>query len=464
MSELENTHDQRNIINPAIMQTAGTSAVEQKLKVANKRQQDKLIAAIVTGDITCLSNPEVRINDDVKNYFLDQLARGGISEDQTKQIFARIGSTDPAKHQEKRRQYEEQYNILVDEAMKRRKSELTPRPVPLDRMAPSDSREWLNNTRIDGDTYESGGQEYKLNIAHLEQFGLGPKYKADFGGKEIGLSDVYMVGRHPAIVGYVKDGKQVSARSFYQSKSQGMWRLLPDYTVNRKPADGKKWYGKGYDEQSTNLPFQLQKACEQIIKTGIKNITDQTDPNFVFLGTAKRYANKDEYNEKLHHTHEMRGDYYREVNPNGQKIISQRSNSGKIPPEAVDVANNLQPDFSQKFAEYTVNTDLYGSVTTEVFPSQDLSLNYIFCRDKNQRAWVSGIESVSNLTDTGVYRKWVDGGDLITPPMEYGSSAGGYGNDKIKDGKYVDMFTNYLSKVPIIQKYLRLNRAGKNQI
>ncbi len=43
-------------------------------------------------------------------------------------------------------------------------------------------------------------------------------------------------------------------------------------------------------------------------------------------------------------------------------------------------------------------------------------------------------------------------GDYNTPLLEYANQSGGYGEGR--HGNYVNMWNNYLSKMPIIQKYL----------
>jgi hypothetical protein len=55
----------------------------------------------------------------------------------------------------------------------------------------------------------------------------------------------------------------------------------------------------------------------------------------------------------------------------------------------------------------------------------------------------------------GVRKKWVKGENLTTPAYEYFTQDGGYGNTSKTNGRYVDMFKNYLSKVPVIQEYCK---------
>lgn len=52
-------------------------------------------------------------------------------------------------------------------------------------------------------------------------------------------------------------------------------------------------------------------------------------------------------------------------------------------------------------------------------------------------------------------QSWIDGGDLTTPLFEYKEFSGNYGNPKEQSGPYIEMFTKYLSKTPLIQEYLQ---------
>lgn len=78
----------------------------------------------------------------------------------------------------------------------------------------------------------------------------------------------------------------------------------------------------------------------------------------------------------------------------------------------------------------------------------------MFCRDNYGRAWVGGIEDDSEVQSTGLRKSWIEGGDLATPAFEYPEQAGGYENTDLAVHPYVDMFENYLKKIPVIRQYL----------
>jgi hypothetical protein len=137
---------------------------------------------------------------------------------------------------------------------------------------------------------------------------------------------------------------------------------------------------------------------------------------------------------------------------------------GKVPPEQL-VFNNSDdaPNFSETGLAWTENTELYGPVQIETFRSKNNKLQYMFCRDSRNRVWIGGIENDSKITPVGLRESWINGGDLTTPAFEYYDYDGGYGSDKVRSRNYVDMYENYLSKIPVIKEYLARGQAQKTE-
>jgi hypothetical protein len=132
----------------------------------------------------------------------------------------------------------------------------------------------------------------------------------------------------------------------------------------------------------------------------------------------------------------------------------------KTQPELINLNSEQSPDFSKLIDSWQQDTSLYGPITIEIFLSNDGELKFMFCKDEKGRAWIGGVENDSEIQSTGLRKSWIDGDDLMTPAYEYlhpsSDQTGGYGNENMKAGQYyVDMFKNYLSKIPVIQEYLR---------
>jgi hypothetical protein len=297
----------------------------------------------------------------------------------------------------------------------------------------------LNNTFIHSDPYN--GRE--LTVAILEKEGLVPTHKVSLENGTVCLfSDIYKsLNGRVAVVAYVKDGKNYVARTYYLSNSHGVWRYLPSY---RGGVDGKKinWFNKGYGEESITLPIAFQKALADMRSSRETKVV--SEPEFVFAGTARNISNS--YLET----------YRLEVDLAPRHLQGPFYGDKKSDPGNLDITSKQAPDFTKVVTSWREHSSLYGDIDIEVFGSQDGELNYMFCKDKNNRAWIGGIETNTPIQSTGLHKSWVDGGDMSTPAYEYMTMVGDskYANYEMENGHYVDMFKNYLSWSPLIQRYL----------
>lgn len=304
--------------------------------------------------------------------------------------------------------------------------------------------EILENVEINGDEY----QGKRLTVEQLREADLAPRYKIRIGDTVVWLSSAAygLPEGRAAVVAYVEAKGKLIARSYYRSNSHGLWRYLPDYIAT----NGKiKWYGKGWSQDAVNLPIGIQRALAEITKEGMP-VLDVEDPHAVLVGTARRIPGTKAtfYGEIVRHPRLLEGNFYPE---------QKRGKVTKIAPEQLEFTNpESAPDFTKRLVQWEQETDLYGKVEIEVFSSKDGKLKFMFCRDEMGRAWIGAIEDDSELGSTGLKRSWVDAGDLITPAYEYDNETGGYGNPQRRNGQYVDMFEKYVSKIPIIQEYLKL--------
>lgn len=295
---------------------------------------------------------------------------------------------------------------------------------------------------------EIHGSDFKgkfLTPEILKKEGFLPKYKIRIGDSVVWFSSSgYQLGEgRVAVVAYVEKEGKVIARSYYLSSSQGVWRYLPNYQMNKY--GGIRWYSKGYNEESITLPVIMQRVLSEITREDMPVLRPK-DPSFIFAGTARKFREG--------------GTYYREIEAVQTRLKGEfYPERGKTPPEQIRLAEEQSPDFSKPLTSWEQKTSLYGQVYVEVFPSKDGKLKFMFCRDAAGRAWIGGIEDDSEIQSTGLKKSWIEVGDLVTPAFEYKSESkdqtGGYRNDKVRNGPYVDMFENYLKRIPVIQEYLR---------
>ncbi len=311
--------------------------------------------------------------------------------------------------------------------------------------------DYMNNAIIDGDPFESDGKFYNLSKDFLEIIGLNPNSSIKIDNKIIGLSSAFQVEDHVACLAYVPTGKGVMVRGYYRSESSGAWRYLPDYTRQ------EGWYGKGFDEESLTLPFEMQKKLAEISKKPLVDITE-ANAAFCFFGTAKAIKTQDEYFAKKNQD-ALQGDHYKESSHNPLFNFGKTKRT-KEPPEKVGaelVNNPLGPDFSRKIDSYTMHTKLYGEVTANLYLSKNGLLRYAVCETNHNgkhEAWINSITIEKNgITSAGTAKNWVSAGDIITPLYEYTSMANNYGNPADINSEYTNMWDNYISKTPLIKLY-----------
>lgn len=318
-------------------------------------------------------------------------------------------------------------------------------------ISPEEAVNFLRHTSIHGDKFRGRA----LSVSDIEKENLQPKFKISLSQNQILFSSPYTLTQgRIAVVGYAlpmysgMSKEAMVTRSFYLSNSGGLWRYMPKYAVK----DGKIFfYGKGHAEPSITLPFALQKALAQISSSESPVVI--SDPEMIFAGSARNYANIIEagtYDREVHQefTH-LGGNFYRNLD-----------DGDRISPEDIKFTEQGDaPDFRKVIDSWEQNSKLYGgNIKVEIFPSKNGKYVYMFCIDKRGRVWIGGIEMYSSITSVGLRQTWVSGGDLTTPAFEYEDDSQGYGNTELVSGNYIDMFPDYLSRIPIIQEYLAVRK------
>lgn len=288
------------------------------------------------------------------------------------------------------------------------------------------------------------GRAGELTPELLEKSGLLPHHRLEIDGRTMWFSHGYDIGGgRVAVVGYVQDDEgAIVARSYYKSNSQGVWRYLPQY---RMSGEKISWYSKGYGEESITLPAELQEGLARSLEDdgGILELNPK-DAQAAFTGTARHLGAEQTV-------------YFRDVSAYPQHVAGiPRQKGHELPnPETIRPEYEHTPEFTKQLGSWEQDTSLYGRVRYEVYSSRDGSLKYTFCRDDQNRVWISGIENNSPVESTGLHTAWVDGGPLTVPAYEYDVQAGGFGGNYHGTNRhYVDMFENYISKLPIVREYL----------
>lgn len=337
--------------------------------------------------------------------------------------------------------------------------------IPLSPVSDERRDQLLSHATIDGDVWRQGGQEYRLGIPSLVNAGLEPFFEVSIDNQPVYLSNLFqLTSEQMAAIAYIPSPTGVKVRSFYRNKNRAVWHYFPDY-IRDITGEGIDVFGAGFHEKSTTLPIILQSALNQIERN--RDIIDlsTTNPDFLFAGTAYAYNTRQEYRE-AYSRGVLRGDFYHEVsstayNADSGAVISQGRR--KIAPQLLSVNAEAAPDFETLLTRYSAYSGFAGQIMGEGFHSVDKQTNWLFYSDYRGRCWVANIETISPVTSTGCRREWLLPTDISTPLYESTHLADGYGDPgDTRNGSYVSMWNNYLSKIPLIQQYLSIITRTRN--
>lgn len=320
----------------------------------------------------------------------------------------------------------------------------------LETVKPSEEEGLAHRVEVHGDKGLSGSEYVEAE--------LGPKYlipseSKDDREKSFYVSEPFELGpKRLGVIFYVPQGDKLVARSYYLSNSSCQWRYLPAYW---QVGGQVRHFDKGWDECSLPAPTYFQRALADLSNNVSAKSFSLEKWQKYFLGTARSIANKDVAART----------YKKEVSPVARKLPGKfySDPEGKRrAPEEVDFHNSPEaqvwkPDFSEVVMSWTQKSKQHGEVLVEVFYSKNGKCSYSFYTDKKGRSCIS-VELLGEIGSTGLRSEWVDPGDLGTPLIEYYKQARGYGGEGV-DEDYQEMWSEYLSKVPLIKEY----QASKKQ-
>ena len=289
------------------------------------------------------------------------------------------------------------------------------------------------------------------------------------------LTDIFesSSGRNNCIAAYEQKG-ETHMLYLYKSNSQGTWRLMPSFN------DESRWLGKGYSEESTVLPIDIQKS---IIK--LENFTSKIPLNSSQMSTLRlaicphqAYTKEDKpLSEHTKNTHP----YFSQVqktpgcivrSPDKESVKKSESYQGKrmlsyIEPHELRLEEGLEPDFNHLLDTFEYKSALYGDITSYVFASCNNACIYAFNVSSDNKVWIGQIDSIKSQSSNAVcYKNWVIGNPskelsmgLLTPPYEYPTQAPKkYSDTKDMNQGYVST-VKYLNNIPVIKRF---KKALKN--
>lgn len=223
-------------------------------------------------------------------------------------------------------------------------------------------------------------------------------------------------------------------RTFFLSRSQGVWRMLKGYKFKTRDDGSEKptWNDKGYNEHSLLIPLKLQKVLFELT---IEEPLEIANSISLFYGTAPLSGDKNYYEEY--------------IKPNGTEL--DFVNYESTTPEDLTISD-YRPKL-EAIDQWNTKNSLYGNLNYKLVQFEDKQLLLIGTDDN--RYFIGGFEgTISAITPIGIREQWIDAGKLTTPLFEYKNEqvdhTHSYGNEDIRSGNYVDMYKNYLSKISFL--------------
>jgi hypothetical protein len=258
-----------------------------------------------------------------------------------------------------------------------------------------------------GVTYGSDlGQHDNISVQELRDLRLTPKWSMEIDGVRYHVSDPIRMGSRVTYVAWVEQGAAVHLRVFYTSQSQGVWRAAS----HRQVFGG--WIGKGYGEQSTDLPLPLMEQLSGRSED-VRSDIDPKEGNRIFYGLL----------EVGDHHPEQPGFYpaeQRDLASFSQSVYDPKGNEHGKPETFTWNDPTDAPNFGTVLKTYTTTLLAYGTVTAYWFPSKNGSLRYLFYQHQDGRCWMGSVEDMtSSITERGARREVALPGDLALPLYEY---------------------------------------------
>lgn len=270
----------------------------------------------------------------------------------------------------------------------------------VDDVTPEQSSLLLARTQFAGDPQAHG---------KIQQAGLSPRYTTEVRGRRMHLSKPFQSRGYNAFLGYVEsDDGSLQARTFYQSKSQGIWRsasgLLGHSTFGKGP--------KGQFESSTNLPVEMQQRLSEVSRN-----SESIQAEASILEAALHAPL-----EKLSTSEPSRFDRSLQTRSFGRferRVAVDKYQSVGEPTSFRYDHPGQEPDFSAKPQSFEMDHPTRGTLQASSVKSRDGEVQYLFLQDSEKRSWLGAVESVGPVNDFGVPGTALQDDSLTHPAIEY---------------------------------------------
>lgn len=257
-------------------------------------------------------------------------------------------------------------------------------------------------------------------------------------------------------------GEAPVLRTFYQSRSQGNFRLVP--ALNGRSV-GQPEYDKGVVENMLSAPRKVQEALSKRVVAGeLLPFAPHEGGNRLFGSATARISSPEEYERYFAKIWSGEKGSIHDHRPlvsltEGGTHLSTPGGGLKPSPQHMVVEGELAPRFDRPVATYRTDTFLHGPVEAEVFGSPDGALEYTFFREANSgRGWLASVDVVHpnvQQSSFGVSTKGFGTSGLTSPLYEYEQQIpAGFVGDRHPDLGYVSNW-KYVSQIPLIRQWFK---------
>lgn len=317
----------------------------------------------------------------------------------------------------------------------------------------------LNNTVVKGHTFYMTPDQ-PLTTKRIYELGLEPWVMFDLiehdSYRKVYLSRAFRFKHRIFLYLYIQNGNHYVVRSVYQSGSQVLFTLLPEYS----PGIGYiSHYGKGYGEASIRLSLPIQYAISQLLEVLEFNQFDTLTETLAAIAgptRPKKEANSENSNtyfQAIQLAELAQRDFIDFFSLGPDDSYDKVIESGYFSqPELMEIRQDIHKPENEKLASFTLPSVVYtekpltvseSDVTFDIYSSKDKKLLYYIARSELKievdekplyQTWPCHVEIIDKnaTTELGIRRKWFPVSAFTRPGLEYHSQASNFANPSVE--------------------------------
>ena len=240
----------------------------------------------------------------------------------------------------------------------------------------------------------------KLELRDLVKHGLVPNKKITISNTNYFCSAPFKSNNHVLVIVLVEIENKIYPRFFYQSNSQGLWRVAPYGYIDEN--SNLRKFGKGSVEYSLHAPTKLSIALNSLLAIPPKE-------GFSFIPFIEK-------KEEL-----VRTEIFGKVKITGGIKPSNYTSETAAKDIKLPVYDpGFHPDFTRPTEKIKQTLGAYGEVTIETYPSIDGIYTYTIIVANDGKAFLAGVENTNApINEFGIRSISPCINEMSNPLLEY---------------------------------------------